>query len=519
MGVPERNTMHDPVSERMPGSHVSPASRRSTRWVLLSIFTCLLPMILSVCFMAEPLARDQGYFAFGGWRILDGDLPYRDFWANTFPGVFWYYALLEFISGDASVSISLGNGAIIGLTAFLITAVLPGIRGIAAGLLYGISSVLLHRFWDIGQAEQLVNLCMILSFYASRRSFHVVSGLAFSIAVLCKPISLLFIPIVVTRRIRWLMGAAVPPLLFITPYIVSHTVTRIYDDLIRFNSAYGGSRWDSAWMLRTAEAMKSWVIARYPLVILGVPTVLKKWMSTKRLCIWCILAIVSVIVQAKYFSYHWIPVLLPLSMLAGYGIVEFGKIRFKYKSVLIICLASPMIIFPHSLVKAWYPAFHEARIGVQYLVGRMDYETYLEHFGDRSAGADFVAVDQHAAICILNSLPPGELLVWGFEPGINYLSRRTCDTRFVVDFPLTFGDMNTSNELRSKYRRELLLEIENAPPHYIVIVSGDANPVEPFDSETQLRMFDEFNTIVRRSYRVIHRAGYYRVMRFDDEVE
>jgi hypothetical protein len=206
-------------------------------------------------------------------------------------------------------------------------------------------------------------------------------------------------------------------------------------------------------------------------------------------------------------------------MLAGHGIVEFLNARFIWKSASIIFLVVPFICFPRALAEAWYPAFHEVRIGIQYVLGKMDYDSYLSYFGDRSAGADFVAAEQYSIVELMNSLPPGDLLVWGFEPGINYMSQRTCTTRFVVDFPLTFGEMNTSNPLRRNYRNEFLREIRARPPAYLVIVSGDANPVEPRDSETQLRMFDEFNEIVRRSYRVIHRAGYYKILRFDDEVE
>ena len=514
MGIPEKEIPRDPVVERIPRHGGSLSGERSTRVIMLMVLTCLLPLFLSTFFIAEPLARDQGYFAFGGWRIRNGELPYRDFWANTFPGVFWYYSFLEFFSGDAAVPIALGNGVIIGLTALLILAILPRVQGVTAALLYGVSSILLHRFWDIGQAEQLVNLCMVLSLYASRRSLHVLSGFAFSIAVLCKPISLLFFPIVGSRRIRWCVGAVVPGLLFLSPYIVSHAVSRVYDDVLWFNSVYGGSRWDSEWLLRTASAIKSWALARYPLVVLGSAAVLGSWNSIKKLSVWCILTIVSVIVQAKYFSYHWIPVLLPLSMLAGYGIIEFARTRIVWKSTIMIFMVIPIIFFPGVLAKAWYPAYHEVCNGVRYLRGEMDYVSYLRHFGDRSAGADFVAVEQHSVVEILNSLPPGELLVWGFEPGINYLSQRTSSTRYVVDFPLTFGDLNTSNTLRNKYRNEFLLETQTKPPEYIVIVSGDANPVEPLDSAAQLTMFPEFNEFVRKSYNILYNLDYYTILRF-----
>jgi len=40
-----------------------------------------------------PMNRDSGLFAYGGWRILHGELPYKDFWDNKLPGVFYINAL------------------------------------------------------------------------------------------------------------------------------------------------------------------------------------------------------------------------------------------------------------------------------------------------------------------------------------------------------------------------------------------------------------------------------------------
>ncbi|HPP74756.1 MAG TPA: hypothetical protein PLU88_06495, partial [Armatimonadota bacterium] len=40
-----------------------------------------------------PMNRDSGLFAYGGWRILHGALPYTDFFDNKLPGVFYINAL------------------------------------------------------------------------------------------------------------------------------------------------------------------------------------------------------------------------------------------------------------------------------------------------------------------------------------------------------------------------------------------------------------------------------------------
>ncbi len=41
-----------------------------------------------------PMERDEGEYAYAGWQILRGGLPYVDFYNMKFPGVYFFYALI-----------------------------------------------------------------------------------------------------------------------------------------------------------------------------------------------------------------------------------------------------------------------------------------------------------------------------------------------------------------------------------------------------------------------------------------
>ncbi len=475
----------------------------------------LLPVFLSFPFVLEPLGRDQGYFAYGGWRILSGELPYATFWANTFPGIFWWYAFLELITGGGKIPVALGNGVLIGATAVVLSKIIGRRAGRIAACAYGIGAVLLHRFWDMGQAEQLLNLLLVLSVWCADRKRAVWAGLLLGGAILTKPIGVLFLPFI------WRKGACRPlfcglssaALIFLLPYFLVGGVKSVVNDLIIFNVGYGGTRWDVSLGVRFVRALGQWLVGIYPAIVLGIVAVVFGWRKSRALVLWLVLALGAVGLQGKLFSYHWIPVLLPVCGLFGMGAVRVLEAHRRIQVVVILFLLFPAVLQPSMISRTWFPALHEISIGLKRIAGRLTESEYLVQFGDKSAGSDFSALEQHHAAAALRSLPGRSLLVWGFEPGINYLCKKPCPLKYVVDFPLTFlGRGPVAKELRARNRNDFLAGFQERPPDVLVIVSGDSNPVEPVDSEAQLRQFPRLWEIVETDYSSIERIGGYQIL-------
>ncbi|MEX1071589.1 MAG: glycosyltransferase family 39 protein [Anaerolineales bacterium] len=50
----------------------------------------------------QAISRDSGVFLYTGWRVTEGDIPYRDVWDHKTPGIF-YIDALGLILGGASL--------------------------------------------------------------------------------------------------------------------------------------------------------------------------------------------------------------------------------------------------------------------------------------------------------------------------------------------------------------------------------------------------------------------------------
>ena len=65
------------------------AGRITVAWLLLAV---LAFVALRVPVLSMPLERDEGEYAYIAWRLLEGDVPYRDGFNQKPPGVFAVYA-------------------------------------------------------------------------------------------------------------------------------------------------------------------------------------------------------------------------------------------------------------------------------------------------------------------------------------------------------------------------------------------------------------------------------------------
>ena len=90
------------------------------RWPIVAGLL-LLAVLLHLRFLAEPLERDEGAYAYVATRILAGDLPYRDVFDHKPPGVHYAYAAAFLALGPTEGAVRL-LGALAGILATLATA-------------------------------------------------------------------------------------------------------------------------------------------------------------------------------------------------------------------------------------------------------------------------------------------------------------------------------------------------------------------------------------------------------------
>lgn len=95
-----------------------------------------------------PMQTDNGIWAYNGWRVLDGALPYREIWDNKPPGIFYVFALVQRAFGVANDQALSWMDAVLSLAVFAITYVVSrrfASRVAAAGALCLLSLVFCHR--------------------------------------------------------------------------------------------------------------------------------------------------------------------------------------------------------------------------------------------------------------------------------------------------------------------------------------------------------------------------------------
>ncbi len=70
-----------------------------TQYIVLGILA-LVYILIRKNFFEIPMERDEGIYAYFGRLVLDGAVPYRDFYEHRLPGIFYMYAVLVGIFGE-----------------------------------------------------------------------------------------------------------------------------------------------------------------------------------------------------------------------------------------------------------------------------------------------------------------------------------------------------------------------------------------------------------------------------------
>ena len=170
-------------------------------WILLAVVIAVV-VFIRIHFLAIPLERDEGEYAYAGQLMLQGIPPYRLAYNMKFPGVYAAYALIMWIFGQTSTGIHLGllivNIANI-VIVFLIARRLIGlIAGIAAAASYTILSASPSVLGLAAHATHFVMLptllgALVLLKPVLTKKMVFVSGILFGAGLLMKQPAMFFV--------------------------------------------------------------------------------------------------------------------------------------------------------------------------------------------------------------------------------------------------------------------------------------------------------------------------------------
>ncbi len=379
----------------------------------------------------------------------------------------------------------------------------------------------LSAYWSGAQAESFMEpfaILAVVSFAIGMERAGAVgpftgvlaSGLCLGVATLGKPTALLLAPALLFAwpgsRLRILaplaIGVAIP-WVAAAGYCAARGAFGDFTDAVFLMNASYGARGIMLLPSRLDAFVQSHhVVIHGFFLIPAFAGMLWLWPHRRRpevrlLFGWTLAAYAQILIQGRMFGYHYHPVVAPVALLATGGVVEaFRRARGGAVPARLLAAALAAALALGIAGMPWI----ETEVSFQRLTGRISETRFLQHFSPGGARSDVDPVDTfNAARYAERSIGPDEtLLVWGFEPAVNYLSRRRCPTRFIYDYYLTSPAVPAVE--RERNLRLFWKDLAASPPDWIAVVHHDTNPVEGKDSAEQLREIPELRAYLSDNY-------------------
>jgi hypothetical protein len=508
------------------------ARNRHINWLLASAGGLIAAFFLT-SLLVYPHGRDQDIYAVVARALLDGEPPYLGAWDFKPPGIYFVFALARslFGAGPSAVRVLEALGLLSVVAAFVILSrrwVGSARAGWLAGLV-GIAGYVELDFWNTAQPESfggmLLAWALVCATYeprgatpavAERRRFAAWTGAAALYLV-----SLVFV--LGARRARtelsgalrryvrplaaFLVGGSLPLILGLVYFWSFGALGALYDALFVFAPRYTALQLapsDIPGYLGTTARIWLAGLSPYNTIGLAAWVALRPLHPRERAGAAHVLGVIAfpllgVMLQAKFFPYHFGSAVLLAALPAGWGLWKALRSRrtlllFGGLATFVVALAfaGRLPLFAHG-ADFWARTASRAEIWHD-PTKREQLEDWLYSTLD----FNFVANRRAAAWIAANTSEGDTVYVWGFEPGIYHLSGRRPATRYIYNVP------QRAAWSRDAAREELMRDLERDPPAVIVVESGDVIPWvtgNRQDSLETLNGFPELARLILRRYR------------------
>ena len=491
---------------------------------------------LGLSYLTWPFGRDQGASAWIGDAILRGGVPYKDAWDVRGPATHLLYTLAQALFGRNQWGLRLLDLGLLALCLFSMRRIvrLLGDRPSWWGAALFLGLYLGGNYWNTGQPDGWAAMLLIVALgvalepvFSERPRRQILVGVILGLIFLLKMIfALLAVPIglyLILQKPRrpgrvlgsaaLLFGSFCLPLVVILFWFAAHGgLGDFLQEQVAFN--LGVHTAAHAWTLAgEAKRMMELLLGNpaavivLPFLALGLFDLRRRHRAACALLIGeMFIGVLLVPLQNKYYYYHWIPFLALECLAVGWGVSRALSLARRAADrpddaplASALTWLTRFAIIPALLLAFLNPALQAVRLAA-YEAGLIDRDQYLKVYGEYGKGdfsyrADLTAAQYLAA----HSGPDDTVLVWGFEPIINYLADRRSPTRFGFHYPLTRG---AQNPFEAAYRREFMAKLSQEPPLYVLVADFDQSNLQPQSSKELLRLFVELNDFVEKNYRL-----------------
>jgi hypothetical protein len=486
-----------------------------------------------------PLGRDQGIFAYIGKIINEGGVPFIDAWEQKPPLAYYLYSFAFMLFGESMQSVRIFDLLYTVIAVILLsrlgTLLFGETVGLTAGLFYGALYFFTNDFWTLANTDSFLILPTIGALYTccvaqvkNKKLLFLLSGLLCGCIFMIKsPGILVLVPLFLFMLMKTLedekkrfgtfflnfflilsgIAAAIIP--FIIYFKLNSALDEMLYTLFVFNPLYA----KGAFQVTEREYLdltltgfsKKTLVVTVPALFALLRVRLKKPCAQEVLAVsWLGVTLLGVYMQWRFFLYHWLPVLGPLSLLGAYGICQMfrkpaqGDYSRAFLGVKNLALVVVFILLALSTFKPFARHFFDF---YKYKRGSISKEVYYNtHFGRYNfKDFSFLADEEVAEYVKEHTQESDYIFIWGFGTLIYFLSDRSSPSRFV--FPNAL--LTKSHPKYEEWRRELIDGLISKKPVYILVVEQDALPWVTGvkgDSLENLKYFPELNQILEHHY-------------------
>lgn len=478
----------------------------------LAAFAILVRLpILSV-----PLERDEGAYAYVAWRMLHGEVPYRDVFDHKPPGIFVVYAAAIAGLGTSAEAIHLAaafyNAATTALVILLAARLYGLAAGVLSGLLYAVSSTAPAYNGNAANTEFFLVLPMLaavlLMWGAVSRDrsggLLFAGGLAAGASMLFKPsaapvVCFLVLAILVQRCLLgrrfmvgmsecgiFVLGALCPMGITLGLFAALGASKDFYEAVVLYNAAYRAEVTLEGARDMLGYVFRMGVLSQSVFWLFGLVGLAGTLLWRRREDVYAsgfVLASAAGVAMGGWFLPHYLFLMLPAAAVvagrAASGIVYNRTITTRPRAARYAALgflAAVMVAVPLGADWEYFFILSPAQ------AARMLYR-----------GNPFALSDDIADYLRQHTSAKEKIFIVGSEPQVLFLAQRRTATRYPYIYPLTQA---TATALERQ--REAIDSLRTAPPAYILVAIYDMSIVMRPNAPQEF--FEELGPLVTRDY-------------------
>jgi len=513
-------------------------SKKFFPYPILILLCCI---VFGSVALTYPFGRDQGIYAYVGKLILDGKIDYKYSIDFKPPGVHFVFALEEIIFGKSMLGVRLFDLLWQYLTALIIFLIcLKLTRSKIISLISSCLYVFLYYrfdYWQSAQSDGFLNLTFSLAVFYLLKSFDakqiknsIIAGIFFGLALVSKYTVILFFPLLLVASLIsnksnraayvrdylfFLVGTAIVILGVGVIYAANDALEDFLDAqlyLIPQYASIGFQTLEPSYLI--THIVRLFLGSVYSPIILIcfislIYQVKMRDFDPRKLCIyiWILAAILNLILQGRFFPYHFL-VLLPALSVGSSLFFTFAYDNFlrvgRKRAIVVSLLAG--ISFLGLASRPYYSSYPKL---FDFISGNQSLEQmYLQIGVTYVPGLNLKKNYQMVEQTLRHTKEGDKIYIWGFEPIVYYLSGRDCPSRFIYHVPLIWKGET------KRYRSEFMSEINKDMPALIFVVKEDeVHDLTGFeqDSRDLLSTFPEFQKFIEEKYNLISEEQFFSV--------